>query len=303
MSTKRSYHDACGMAHALDVVGERWALPVVRELLLGPKRYSDLLDDLPGISTTVLARRLTELERSGVLHKRRLPPPAASQVYALTPWGRELEPVIRQLGRWGARSPAHPRDAHLSVTSLIISLRTNFTPALAEGLRARLLLHIGDDRFLARVDASGLRVDRAPAAVETYYAPGPHGGHDERPGPSGAGTSGGEATSGEATSGEAMSGEAMSGAGTSEGSAPGGGVDGMSGAHGANEAGGGPEAPAAVITATVRELAGAVYGPRPAAEAVRSGEVTVTGDRAAAERFLGAFTLPEPAAPAAAGPS
>src|SRR5450756_2718555 len=105
MAIMRSYHDACGMAHALDLVGERWALLVVRELVLGPKRYTDLRADLPGISTTVLAHRLDELEQTGVVRRRRLAPPAGSTVYELTDWGQELEPVIRQLGRWGARSP------------------------------------------------------------------------------------------------------------------------------------------------------------------------------------------------------
>ena len=99
MVTKRTYCDGCAAAHALDLVGERWALLVVRELLLGPKRFTDLRAGLPGVSANVLAQRLRELERAGVVRRRKLPPPAASRVYELTDWGMELEPVIVRLGR------------------------------------------------------------------------------------------------------------------------------------------------------------------------------------------------------------
>ena len=95
----RTYDDACAAAHALDLIGERWALLVVRELLLGPKRFTDLRAGLPGVSPNVLAQRLRELERAGVVRRRKLPPPAASRVYELTDWGKELEPVIVRLGR------------------------------------------------------------------------------------------------------------------------------------------------------------------------------------------------------------
>src|ERR671917_2501717 len=88
---RRSYEDACGAAHALDLVGERWALLVMRELMLGPKRFSDLRADLPGISANVLTQRLEGLEASGILARRKLPPPASAQVYELTPWGYESE--------------------------------------------------------------------------------------------------------------------------------------------------------------------------------------------------------------------
>src|ERR671921_2798404 len=108
MTTPRSYNDACAAAHALDLVGERWALLVVRELVLGPKRFTDLRAGLPHVSPNVLAQRLRELEAAGVVRRRKLPPPAASRVYELTPWGEELEPVIIRLGRWGARSPLRP---------------------------------------------------------------------------------------------------------------------------------------------------------------------------------------------------
>jgi DNA-binding HxlR family transcriptional regulator len=160
MATHRSYHDSCGMAHALDLVGERWALLIARELVLGPKRYSDLRADLPGISTNVLSHRLDELESAGVVQRHRLPPPAASWVYELTDWGSELEPIMRQLGRWGARSAIHPLDAHLSVTSFVLSLRTNFDPSAAEGVTADYDLRMGADRFHARVAGGRFQVSR-----------------------------------------------------------------------------------------------------------------------------------------------
>jgi DNA-binding HxlR family transcriptional regulator len=151
MVTKRTYCDGCAAAHALDLIGERWALLVVRELLLGPKRFTDLRAGLPGASPNVLTQRLRELKGAGVVRRRKLPPPAASRVYELTEWGMELEAVIIQLGRWGARSPSRPRDAALSVDSLILSFRTMFDPLAAEGLTASYELRLGEDRFHAKV--------------------------------------------------------------------------------------------------------------------------------------------------------
>jgi DNA-binding HxlR family transcriptional regulator len=103
----KSYHQYCPVAHALDVIGERWSLLVVRELLHGPLRYSDLLGRL-GSPTNVLATRLRQLEQSGIVAKRRLPPPAASTIYELTEYGRELRPVLHALAHWGARSLGPP---------------------------------------------------------------------------------------------------------------------------------------------------------------------------------------------------
>lgn len=111
---RRRYDDACGVAHALELIGERWALLVVRELLLGPKRFSDLRADLAGISANILTQRLDQLETAGVLYRRKLPPPASTQVYELTRWGYESEPMIQALGRWAARSPAHDPRLPLS---------------------------------------------------------------------------------------------------------------------------------------------------------------------------------------------
>jgi DNA-binding HxlR family transcriptional regulator len=160
MATRRTYCDACAAAHALDLIGERWALLVVRELLLGPKRFTDLRAGLPNASPNVLAQRLRELEGAGVVRRRKLPPPAASRVYELTDWGMELEPVIIGLGRWGARSPSRPRDAGLGVDSLILSFRTMFDPRIAEGIEVSYELRIGEDRFRAVVADGRFEVAR-----------------------------------------------------------------------------------------------------------------------------------------------
>lgn len=173
-SKTRSYEDGCAAAHALDLVGERWALLVVRELLLGPKRFTDLRTGLPGVSPNVLAQRLRELEGAGVVRRRKLPPPAASRVYELTEWGMELEEVIVSLGRWGARSPLRrPGDAELGVDSLILSFRTMFDSRAAEGLEANYELRFGEESFRAEVSDGRLEIsrriteDQPEASIET----------------------------------------------------------------------------------------------------------------------------------------
>ena len=162
-SKKRTYDDGCAAAHALDLVGERWALLVVRELLLGPKRFTDLRAGLPNASPNVISQRLRDLEGVGIVRRRKLPPPAASRVYELTEWGEELEPVIVRLGRWGARSPTKPRDAALGVDSLVLSMRTMFDPRAAEGLGASYELRFGEDRFRAVVDDGRFEISRGSA--------------------------------------------------------------------------------------------------------------------------------------------
>ena len=219
MMTIRSYEDGCAAAHALDLIGERWALLVVRELLLGPKRFTDLRAGLPNVSPNVLAQRLRELEQAGVVRRRKLPPPAASKVYELTEWGMGLEPVIVRLARWGSRSPSKPRDAALGVDSLVLSFRTMFDPRAAEGLTASYELSLGEDRFRAEVVDGHFEIargvaDRADATIETDPA----------------------------------------------------------------------------------TLAALVYESRDLAEALRSGDVRIEGDRSKVERFLTLFPLPEPAA-------
>lgn len=154
----RSYQDGCAAAHALDVIGERWALLVVRELVLGPKRFTDLRAGLPKASPNVLSQRLRELEHNGVVHKRRLPPPAATQVYELTPWGAELEPILRSLGRWGVRSPRMPFETAIGGDSVILALRTMFAPV--DDATVAVQLWFGHDHFGAVVADGRLTVER-----------------------------------------------------------------------------------------------------------------------------------------------
>jgi len=219
-TSTRTYREACGIPRALDRVGERWALMVVRELVLGPKRFTDLRTGLPHASPNVLSQRLRELEATGVVRRRKLPPPAGSWVYELTEWGSELESVLLALGRWGARAPLGPPQDGMSDDSHVLSLATLFDRALAEGLAATLALHLSDDRFRAEVTDGRLTLVR------------------------------GEAPSPDAT----------------------------------------------IITdhATLLALS---HRRRELGEALRSGDVEIDGDQETVERFLGLFTLPEPAPP------
>jgi len=223
MARERSYVDGCATAHALDLVGERWALLVVRELLLGPKRFTDLRTGIPDVSPDVLGRRLRELEHAGVVLRRKLAPPAGSQVYELTDWGYDLEPVVLALGRWGSRSPSHPRDGQLGVDSLVLALKSEFDPVAAKRLRASYELRLGESHFHVEVADGQIEVARGPAAE-----------------------------------------------------------------------------PDATLTTDPATMAALLWNARPLTEAVRSGDVTIQGSRAAVTRFLGLFPLPEPA-PAAAG--
>jgi DNA-binding HxlR family transcriptional regulator len=215
VATNRTYEDSCGIAHALELIGERWALLVVRELMLGAKRFGDLKADLPGISANVLTHRLAELERAGLVARRKLPKPAAVRVYELTDWARELEPVMQLLGRWAARDPNHRKDLYFSVTSLILSMRTNFDPALAEGANLVIDLRPDDEAFGARVSRRKLTITR-----------------DTRTDPD------------------------------------------------------------ATIAGDPRAFAAVLYAGRPLADAIAAGDLEVTGDRAAAERFLSLYTVP-----------
>lgn len=158
---RRRYDDACGTAHALDLIGERWALLVIRELMLGPKRFSDLRGDLPGISANVLTQRLEGLEAAGILTRRKLPPPASAQVYELTAWGYEAEPIIQSMGRWAARSPGHDPSLPLSATSLMLSFRTMFDQARAAGFSARIGFRLGSEHLVAQVSNGSIDTGRA----------------------------------------------------------------------------------------------------------------------------------------------
>lgn len=214
MTSKRTYEDGCATAHALDLIGERWALLVVRELILGPKRFTDLRAGLPGISPNVLTQRLEELEESGLLRRRKLPPPASSWVYELTDRGLELEQVIMVLGRWGAKSPSLLQGYPLSIDALVLSFRTMFSARLAADFAATIELRIGEDRFRATVANGELELVRGSA-----------------------------------------------------------------------------DAPDAIVEGTTETLVAVVYGGRKFAEAVKSGELTVEGDKAAAKRFLTLFPI------------
>jgi DNA-binding HxlR family transcriptional regulator len=152
----RSYGDPCGIARALDVIGERWALLVVRELVLGPKRFSELRAGLPGASPNVLSQRLRDLDAGGVVQKR------GSGVYELTDWGRELHPILLQLGRWGARSSLRPGGT-LGVDALMLALEATFVAERAGDLEARWELRLGDERFTAEVRRGALTIARGGA--------------------------------------------------------------------------------------------------------------------------------------------
>jgi DNA-binding HxlR family transcriptional regulator len=164
MATKRSYGEACRFAHALDLVGERWALLIVRELLLGPKRFTDLRAGLPHASSNILSERLRDLEQGSVIQRRKLPPPAGSSVYELTAWGRELEPVVTQLGAWGARSPFPPETEEINADSIVLALRSLFDPGPAGGLEAAYELRIGEDSFAVGVGGAEIELARGRAS-------------------------------------------------------------------------------------------------------------------------------------------
>jgi DNA-binding HxlR family transcriptional regulator len=159
----KSYAQYCPVAHALELVGERWALLVVRELLNGPKRYTDLAGALPGIGTNILASRLRDLEDAGVIHKRRLPPPAAAKVYELTPYGEELREPLYALGRWGARSLGPPRpDDSLAPGWLLNAVQATCT---AGCLPDKVFeLRVEDDAVTARFESDELVVESGSSA-------------------------------------------------------------------------------------------------------------------------------------------
>ena len=214
----RRYHDACGAAHGLDLVGERWALLVMRELMLGPRRFGDLKSDLCGLSANVLTQRLEGLEDAGIVRKRKLPPPASVQVYELTDWGYEAQPVFEVLGRWAARSPRHDPTLPISAVSVMMSLRTMFDADKAGELSARVGFAFGDRTFVATIADGDLTSDRTE-------------------------------------------------------------LDGCD----------------LVFSGEPSAVPEYVYGKRPLAEMEAEGRLTITGDRALAERFQTFFDLPEKA--------
>jgi DNA-binding HxlR family transcriptional regulator len=163
MATRRRYDQGCGTAHALDLVGDRWALLVVRDLVLGPKRFTDLREGLSGIGPNVLSQRLKELEEAGVIARRVLPPPAGSTVYELTEWGSELEEILVRLGRWGAQSPHLPVDADIHPEWLMLGMRAIHDPD-AEAIPTTYEFKFGGETFWAHAENGSLTVGRGEAA-------------------------------------------------------------------------------------------------------------------------------------------
>jgi DNA-binding HxlR family transcriptional regulator len=163
VTSTRSYGDPCGVARSLDLLGERWSLLVIRDLLLGPKRFNDLLDGLVGISPNVLSQRLRELSDHGVVRRRDLGPPTRVRVYELTDWGRELEPVLLGLARWGALAP-RPAARDLGLDSMILGLKATFDPARPPGPPATYEVRVGDDSFTLEIGDSSLDIRRGTEA-------------------------------------------------------------------------------------------------------------------------------------------
>ena len=176
--SKRTYGSYCGIARALEIVGERWALLVVRDLIQGPKRFTDLRRGLPRIPSNVLSARLKELEAAGVICaivavglvktagvicRRLLPRPSTGIVYELTEYGRELEDIVLGLGLWGARLLGEPRlDDSVNPDSMMLALRATFRPEAARDLRASYELRLGEIVLHARVDTGRLEVGEGP---------------------------------------------------------------------------------------------------------------------------------------------
>jgi DNA-binding HxlR family transcriptional regulator len=172
--TKRWYDDACGTALAMELVGERWSMLIVRELMFGPRRFGELKASLGGISANVLTQRLEGLEAAHILKRRKLPPPASVQVYELTRWGYEAEGAIKALGAWAARSPDHNPMLPLSAASMMLSLRTMIDGAKARATRAMTVgFSFGAESFVARLVDGDLPIARGSGAADVHFATSP----------------------------------------------------------------------------------------------------------------------------------
>ena len=158
----RSYNQYCGLAYALDIVGERWTLLIVRELMAGPRRFKDLIEGLPDISTNLLAERLKSLEQQGILRRCALPPPAGSTVYELTPVGQALEKTLLEFGKWGSQFvPPSPEGATvLRLGSYALTLKTFFRPELAQGINETYELHVDNEVLQVQIKEGGIRVQQ-----------------------------------------------------------------------------------------------------------------------------------------------
>lgn len=167
--SRRVYDDACGTALALEFVGERWSLLIMRELVFGPRRFGEIKANLPGISANVLTQRLETLEAAGILAKRKLPSPANVQVYELTAWGLEAAPLMRDLGRWAARSTRHDPMLFMSSASAMMSLQTLVDrDRIAEPLTVQMRLP--DGAFVVRVADGGVAIERGEAEGVATFA-------------------------------------------------------------------------------------------------------------------------------------
>lgn len=168
--SRRRYEDGCGTAHALELIGERWSLLVMRELMLGPKRFSDIRADLPGISANTLTQRLEGLEKAGIVVREKLPPPASGQVYGLTEWGYQALPVMGALGRWAVRSVGHDPNQHFSAVSLLLSFMAMNNPAITKGLDATLGFRLGRENYVMTVKDGAIRAVRGePAGADVTF--------------------------------------------------------------------------------------------------------------------------------------
>jgi DNA-binding HxlR family transcriptional regulator len=170
--TAREYGQYCGVTRALELVGERWALLIVRDLLVGPRRYGELAAGLPRIPSNILAARLKELQEAGILRRA---PRSRVIVYELTPYGRELEPVVLALGAWGFKAMGEPREEQvITPDSMTMALRTAFRPQVAATLPATAYAaRLGPADLLVRVDGPALAVSRGDGAADLAFAAGP----------------------------------------------------------------------------------------------------------------------------------
>ena len=171
---KRTYDDACGLAHALDLIGERWAMLILRELAYGGRRFSELKSDLPGISANVLTQRLGELEARALVRRLRLPPPASVQVYEATDWALEAAPLIGRLGKWAARSPRHDPTLPLSQASIMLSMQTMIDPTRSQGVSGRFGFRFGEAGYVAELRDGAIAVVREqPADCDVTFTGSP----------------------------------------------------------------------------------------------------------------------------------
>lgn len=157
---KRWYEDACGTALALEFVGERWSLLIMRELMFGPRRFGEIKANLPGVSANILTQRLAGLEAAGVLIRRKLPTSGSVQVFELTRWGYEAWPIMAAMGRWATRSASHDPTLFFSPASAMMSLRTMFDRERAGALRMTIAFRFPTDSFVAAVADGAIDIHR-----------------------------------------------------------------------------------------------------------------------------------------------